>query len=77
MVEPLSVLAAIKVCSSAVKQVKNLVEQGAEIHQCAQHIGKFFAAKQDIEKAEKVILVFSWTMIVTIVSLVGLFTWSL
>ena len=33
--------------------------------------------KQDIEKAEKVILVFSWTMIVTIVSLVGLFTWSL
>lgn len=50
MVEPLSVLAAIKVCSSAVKQVKNLVEQGAEIHQCAQHIGKFFAAKQDIEK---------------------------
>ena len=52
MVEPLSVIAAIKVCSSAVKQVKNLVEQGAEIHQCAQHIGKFFAAKQDIEKAK-------------------------
>ena len=52
MVEPLSFLSAIKVCSSAVKQVKNLVEQGAEIHQCAQHIGKFFAAKQDIEKAK-------------------------
>jgi uncharacterized membrane protein len=32
--------------------------------------------KQDIEKAEKVILVFSWTMIVTIVSVVGLFIWG-
>ena len=32
--------------------------------------------KQDIEKAEKAILVFSWTMIVTIVSVVGLFIWG-
>ena len=33
--------------------------------------------KQDIEKTEKVILVFSWTMIVTAVSLIGLSIWGL
>ena len=33
--------------------------------------------KQDIEEAEKVILVFSWTMVVAIVSVVGLFIWGL
>ena len=33
--------------------------------------------KDDIEKAEKVILVFSWTMIVTAVSLIGLSIWGL
>lgn len=53
MIEPLSVIAAIKVCSTAVKQVKNLCEQGAELHQCSKQIASFFGAKQDIEKAKK------------------------
>jgi len=33
--------------------------------------------KKDIEKAEKVILVFSWTMVVTAVSFIGLSIWGL
>ncbi|WP_278369054.1 hypothetical protein [Pseudoalteromonas lipolytica] len=48
--EPLTIIAAAKLCANSVKQIKNLCDQGAELHQMGKQLSDFFSAKQDIEK---------------------------